>query len=556
MKHSLFVIVPFFVLGALQSKAQTPAEDNSPTTLKTFQLVESPKLSPITEEVKPVQIRKDLRKDLKGIEIAFPINVWGGWAAMIAANGGFDGQESSPLYKDYKIKLHFYVEPDPTKLLKDYVSGKTPFLWSTVDMAVLLAQRLPDSARFRIMQQMDWSNGGDGVLVRKDSGIQKANDLSGKTVVLAPFSPSHYFILNLLKIANIDPQKVKFAYTTEAYGAARAFFEKPEYQAAVTFSPDIYKIPDWKNEKNEAVFQRLASTKEAAGVIADTWAVREDFYQENKDLVRNIVMSFFEGLEVYKANPQQVAQWMVDGYARFGTPLSLKECQDMIGDAFLTGFSNNMNFFNQADDPTNFARTWENATAAWKTAGLITKEIPAKDVLVNDFLRSVTLEKELEPQKTAEAPPIVEMPFSELLKLQPIVSQQIAFGTGSDELVEDETVAATLQKFAETAGQFRGTKISVIGYMNPIPLQGTLENLAQRENENPQVKRILTAWQKRMERFSLRRANYVKNALQTRFGLKPDQIEARAGKIEDVVTKELENSSVNRRVELRILRPE
>ena len=53
----------------------------------------------------------------------------------------------------------------------------------------------------RVFQQIDWSNGGDGIVVRND--IKNVAQLKGKTVALSKFSPSHYFLLNMLLLMTI-----------------------------------------------------------------------------------------------------------------------------------------------------------------------------------------------------------------------------------------------------------------------------------------------------------------------------------------------------------------
>ena len=50
----------------------------------------------------------------------------------------------------------------------------------------------------RIYQQVDWSNGGDGIVVREN--IKTVADLRGKKLVLAQNSPSQYFALNMLDL--------------------------------------------------------------------------------------------------------------------------------------------------------------------------------------------------------------------------------------------------------------------------------------------------------------------------------------------------------------------
>ena len=73
----------------------------------------------------------------------------------------------------------------------------------------------------RIYQQVDLSNGGDGIVVREN--IKTVADLRGKTVVLAQNSPSHYFVLNALINAGVQPSEVKFKFTQDAFQAAAAF---------------------------------------------------------------------------------------------------------------------------------------------------------------------------------------------------------------------------------------------------------------------------------------------------------------------------------------------
>ena len=73
----------------------------------------------------------------------------------------------------------------------------------------------------RIYQQVDWSNGGDGIVVRDN--IKTVADLRGKKIVLAENSPSHYFLLNMLVAGGVQPCEVKMVFTGDAFEAAAAF---------------------------------------------------------------------------------------------------------------------------------------------------------------------------------------------------------------------------------------------------------------------------------------------------------------------------------------------
>ena len=92
----------------------------------------------------------------------------------------------------------------------------------------------------RVYQQVDWSNGGDGIVVRET--IKTVADLRGKTVVLAQNSPSHYFLLNMLVAGGVQPAEVKFKFTEDAFQAAAAFNADKNIAGVVTWAPDIYNL--------------------------------------------------------------------------------------------------------------------------------------------------------------------------------------------------------------------------------------------------------------------------------------------------------------------------
>ena len=76
------------------------------------------------------------------------------------------------------------------------VKGVSAYKWDPKERVV----------NFPINVQIDWSNGGDGIVVR--GNIHSVKDLKGKVVVYAQNSPSQYFINNLLLQAGLQPGEV------------------------------------------------------------------------------------------------------------------------------------------------------------------------------------------------------------------------------------------------------------------------------------------------------------------------------------------------------------
>src|SRR5262245_4079009 len=135
-------------------------------------------------------------KPLKDRTVRFAINVWAGWAPIILANEGF--QAAKPWKdadgKDFKVEV--VLIDDPVKMRDAYAAGDLHIGWGTLDMVPLFLETFvnkdgtPKDSRImpRIYQQVDWSNGGDGVVVRE--AVKTVADLRGKKVVLAQNSPS------------------------------------------------------------------------------------------------------------------------------------------------------------------------------------------------------------------------------------------------------------------------------------------------------------------------------------------------------------------------------
>ena len=87
----------------------------------------------------------------------------------------------------------------------------------------------------RIFQQIDLSNGGDGIVVREN--IKTVADLRGKKLVLAQNSPSHYFALNMLVSGGVQPPEVEMIFTEDAFQAAPAFNARRRTSPAASRGP-------------------------------------------------------------------------------------------------------------------------------------------------------------------------------------------------------------------------------------------------------------------------------------------------------------------------------
>ena len=141
-------------------------DDASVTTVKEYAFKPSEKLPP----VKGIAAYKPMADNT----VRFALNVWAGWAPIIHANNGFKPEKvwKAPGGKDFKVEL--VLIDNPIEMRDAFAAGDVHIGWATLDMLPLIVDGFVDSSGNpkdsrvmpRVFQQIDWSNGGDGIVVR------------------------------------------------------------------------------------------------------------------------------------------------------------------------------------------------------------------------------------------------------------------------------------------------------------------------------------------------------------------------------------------------------
>ncbi len=354
-----------------QNQGVEAADANVPTTVKEYKFKPSEKLPPIaqTSGYQPL-----VNKTVK-----FALNVWAGWAPIILQNGGGAAGKvwTTPGGEAFKVEL--VLIDNPVSMRDAYASGNVHIGWATLDMVPLFMDEFKKDPRLmpRIYQQVDFSNGGDGIVIRRSAAKDPKNptiaDLKKKKVVLAQNSPSEYFLLNALVNGGVQPAEVEFIYTEDAFQAAAAFNSDKSLAACVSWAPDIYNLS--KIDGNHM----LVSTATANKLIADVWFARADFARDNAGICEGLVRGIFEGMAKMKTDDgrKQAAAQMSK---LFSIPEG--DTLGMLGDAHSTNYAENRDFFMNQNNPANFERTWNTAYLLYRKMGSrIVQQVPFDQVM-------------------------------------------------------------------------------------------------------------------------------------------------------------------------------
>ncbi len=484
-------------------------------------------------------------RELEDNTVRFALNVWAGWGPIILANNGFKAGKvwKTPDGQDFKVEL--VLIDDPVAMRDAYATGDVQIGWATLDMVPLFMEGLVEAKDSRVMpriyQQIDWSNGGDGIVVREN--IKTVADLRGKKLVLAQNSPSQYFALNMLVAGGVQPAEVEMIFTPTAFEAASAFESQKSIAGAVSWAPDIYKLAEVKGNR------MLVTTATANKLIADVWFARADFAKDHPGIIEGLVRGIFDGMEDLKdqANKQTCAKLMAEGYS-----IPAAEVLGMFGDAHNTNWAENYQFFLNQNNPTNFEHVWRQSYYLYRRIGSITHQ-PVSFDQVMDFsvIEKLGKEKKYSSQKNEYqitlAPKTVSQikaESDEILTntviihfypnswdLRKMVTKNVD-GKSIEELY-DPSVDLVLEEIAKLTEQFGAARVIVQGHTDASMKGSVPEEMVKELSRN--------------------RAASVKEALIKKYSLDVNKFSSEGlGWSQPADPNDPENHAKNRRVEIKV----
>lgn len=534
--------------GADGQQVEQPS-DVGITTVKEYT-----RLAPAAERLpKPKGVSKYKALSETDNTVHFALNVWAGWGPIIFANDGFTAGKvwKTPDGQEFKVEL--LLMDNPILMRDAYTNGDIHVGWGTLDMIPLFMEGFVDEqgkpvdtrVMPRVFQQVDWSNGGDGIVVRES--VKTVADLRGKRVALARNSPSHFFALNMLVNGGVQPSEVNFDFFPDAFQAAAAFNSERDITAAVSWAPDIYNLAKVRGNR------MLVNTGTANKLIADIWFARADFATDEPGIIEALVRGIFDGMESLKnqENKQHAAELMAKGY---NIPAS--DTLKMFGDAHSTNWAENYQFFLNQNNPTNFERIWNQAYFLYRQVGSIAnRQVRFDQVMDDSVIRKFGKEEKYSSQKdeyrvqfTPQSAAQTRAEREEVLTKTVVIhfypnswdlDKKITRKDGDKEVEElyDPNVQFVLDDVAKLAGQFGAAQIIIEGHTDASMKGQVPEDLVKELSRN--------------------RANSVKEALARKYDLDPNQFSVDGvGWARPADPHDPDNHAKNRRVEIRVFAAE
>ncbi len=311
------------------------------------------------------------------------VNIWVGCVGGLVANGGLDTAGGS-IFANKGLKVSFKIIDDWTEGATALASNNVDVMLTTTDVwAKDFAQFQDKNVNARAFFMVDWSRGADGVIGRQ--GINSIEDLAGKTVAFAPYTPSHFLLWNGLKSSGLSTDQrseifSKAVHTKDGIEPATLFAQQ-KVDAAVAWDPDM----------SDAVTKRAGSkkiydTKVANRLIADILVVSDHFAARNPQAVVKLVEGWLEGVNFIKNQPSR-AHTLIGTIKDFNIPADL--AKTMLEGVRLSDYADNRSFFGPAGSDSDYANVFKMAQEMYRELRMIKRTFNAESSVDRRYLDAV-----------------------------------------------------------------------------------------------------------------------------------------------------------------------
>ncbi len=250
--------------------------------------------------------------------IDLELSEYSGYAGLIVANGGLKPNDNSFFAKNYGFKVNITLSEEES--WDKLNSGKLAASATTVDVLAVYGRQF----NVVVPAQIAFSRGADGILVR--TGINRINQLKGKTLAASQFTEAEFFIrylaqeagisVNVLADADAMPanDKINLLFCEDAFVAGDLFAKAIEagderLAGCVTWAPKTTEVVEGSGGK-----AKILTTNRNLLIVADILIVNRGFAEGNPEIVRGLVHGLLEGNRLVRSGPDQHLDTIVSAF--------------------------------------------------------------------------------------------------------------------------------------------------------------------------------------------------------------------------------------------------
>lgn len=444
-------------------------------------------------ETKPLKAAVSSKlQPVKSGTLTVPLITWGGDIATIYA-------DQKGIFKDEGLNVKLLTENNFTQQVEQCLAGETPMIRGTMGMINAAAEAFKErGVDMVVVYQLTWSNGGDAMVVRK---VKQPSDLKRKNIALQLYGPHMDYAANILNSAKVSLDSVNFKWLKEltlpvydtkgkVIDPVNAFLEDKSLDAVMCIIPDALNLTSGGNEGTGASgsvkgAKILLSSKTANRIIADVYAFRSDYFNQNKDKVQSFVHALMRAEEAMsdlvkeKASRQSEYQQLMSKSADLllGAPQAIPDMEALLADCAFVGYDGNVAFFTGAGTTRNLETLTREIQNSFTSMGLMSGRVALKNAdwdyaTLAKGLRNVKAAPKAKPRFDADK---VATKVEKQINVEPtawaeegtLFQIEINFGPNQSDFSEAE-YAKDFQKALEVAETYGGALIVIEGHSDPL----------------------------------------------------------------------------------------
>jgi len=389
-------------------------------------------------------------------DLTIVVNTWGGYTPLAYLNGGsLEPNSNSIISQEYGIDLSIKVIDFFDDSRNTFKSGNADIVYCTVDaMPVEMGSgSTMAQSNAQVWLQVDWSRGGDLLVVRK--GINNVGSLKGKSIAVAEGTASHTFLIKLLESNGLTVNDVKIVKVSDGIEAAR-LFKAGQVDAAAVWTPDDLDCMD-----AQAGSKVLMSTSTAKYVIADGLISSEEFIEDNQELLVRFATAWL----TVNAEMATSTALQKESAAAFAKVFGMDEffSENGVEKVRFTTVGDNKNFFglNSSFNGVDGEELYSKMSIKYQKLGLTNNPLPWRTVSNTTIVEQLNFGG---AEQSAETSTTFKAATTEVKKKAAVSSKKVSinFATNSSFLSDDAKYIID-REFAGLAKDFAGLRIRVEG---------------------------------------------------------------------------------------------
>jgi NitT/TauT family transport system substrate-binding protein len=374
-------------------------------------------------------------------------------------NNGMNPNSESRYKKEYGLNVKFTVIDVIPDAIQAWKTGQLDVVVLTVDSYPIGLEQLL-TFKPRIFYLTDKSQGADVIIA--SAAIKSVSDLAGRKVGYVPGTPSQWFLLNILKAANMslkDVNAIEFMEVPQVFKA----FEVGQLDAAVGWSPD-----DIAARERVPGAHLLKSTKESSEMLFGIMFASQDVIDKRHVDFEHFVEGWMKGaaeLNTDQNARRKAAAIMTAGYSGTNEEYWL----DTFNNVRFATFGDNAGFFGLTPGYKGVTAemVYDEARKLYSSIGFASPNLPSWRSVSDVSL--VSAAKLSGAAHMAQAPATFTPPTSDMYTKTAVATKNVRINFGFNSAALEPLEALKLKnEYGQIVAMNRNSRFRIIGHTDNV----------------------------------------------------------------------------------------